>query len=110
MATGSRNPITPQVATVLAIDPVAKNAFWIVVEECLVNFHQRSPLAAITEARAYRRRVENAATGVSGDLIYHVEPFYAACNIAGLVDIPEQEHLLKAHRSTYDAILAANDW
>ena len=110
MSTASFPHSRPAAGASLTIDPAAKDSYWRVVEECLVQFHGFDPLRAINEGRAARRRFEAAPPGVSGDLIYHTEPFYTACDLAGLADLKEQERLLANRRPDYDLILSANDW
>ncbi len=97
-------------STVRLIDPSSKDAFWLVVEDCLIRFHRFDPLGAIQRARSARLASESAPVGIAGDVIYHAEPFYVACDIAGIEDVPEQERLLVQHRASYDPILKTHGW
>jgi hypothetical protein len=54
--------------------------------------------------------VENPPPDIDGDLIYHSEPFYVACDIAGLHDPREQGTLLNSNRPKYDSILQIHGW
>ncbi|HEX2205556.1 MAG TPA: hypothetical protein VHG91_19750 [Longimicrobium sp.] len=58
-------------------------AFWRVVEDCLVEFHRYPVRTAVQAAGALRTRLQAAPPGLSGDLVYHAEPFDVACDIAG---------------------------
>lgn len=94
----------------LTLDLAAKDAFWRVVEECLSRFHRFDALRSIQEARALRQQFEAPPLDVAGDLIYHDEPFYVACEIAGLHDPKEQDRMLNQNRATYDTILSQHGW
>lgn len=81
-----------------------REAFWRTVEECLVEFHQLSHAEAFRRVQDLRGRLDQPPLGLSGDLIYHDEPFDVACRIAGrTLD-------LASHRARYDSILAAYNW
>ena len=88
----------------------SRNTFWEVVEECLVEFHQLHRPDAIAAALDFRRQFESAPAGIDGDLVYHDEPFYVACGIAGLHDVREQERLLQGNEAKYDSLLAVYRW
>jgi hypothetical protein len=66
-----------------------KDAFWAVVVDCLTRFHGYALPLAREEALALRDRVEAPmyrdlpSFGYDAELIYHSEPFYLACDIAG---------------------------
>jgi hypothetical protein len=92
------------------LTPTLRDAFWQAVEECLVEFHQKTPRNALLEAAQLRREVETTPPGLNGDLIYHAEPFYVACDLAGLHDLSEQGRLLAANRQKYDSILSVHGW
>jgi hypothetical protein len=92
------------------IDPAAKDAFWLAVEDCLIRFHQIDTLGAIHRARSARQAAESTPAGIDGDILYHAEPFYVACDIAGMDDIQEQERLLAQRRRPYDLILEQRGW
>ncbi len=91
----------------LKISPGAKAAYWGTVEDCLVSFHQVSKQSAHGLTNAFRRKVESPPPGISGEVIYHDEPFYIACDIAGTHEIQDQENLLIGHQSEYEAIKKA---
>ncbi len=87
--------------------------FWAAVEDCLVQFHRFSRSMAAEKVTDFRRRLENISmpsTDEGGgepdpalaDMIYHAEPWYLACNLAG-EDIP-----LEPNRNTYQEILVKN--
>src|SRR4051812_8356997 len=101
MATGSNSS---------GLSPASRNAYWEVVEDCLVEFHQKPRPAAVAVAVATRRRLESPPAGLDGDLVYHDEPFYTACEIAGLQDEREQDVLLKTNRMKYQSILSIHGW
>jgi len=66
-----------------------KNAFWKVVEECLVAFHDFSKEGARARSLEYRAEIESPLEalvekyGNRSDVFYHDEPFNIACRIAG---------------------------
>ena len=59
----------------------AKDHFWSVVKECLVEFHQRPRAWSRTSASRFRTRVE-AMPHEQMELFYHSEPFDVACRLA----------------------------
>ncbi len=85
-------------------------AFWQVVEDCLVEFHAMLRERAVFDAAELRRDVETAPSDIDGDLVYHSEPFYTACDLAGLVDLGEQDRLLDGNRAKYESILTIHGW
>jgi hypothetical protein len=82
-----------------------KDAFWAIVTDCLERFHDFTPSAAMAESRALRAAIESPTLadapppGYDGDLIFHGEPFYVACDIAG------RELRLDEHRTEYQVLL-----
>lgn len=69
-------------------------AFWSVVEECLVRFHAFPvPLAqkAVADSLSY---LAEARPGVRTDMVFHAEPFDVAATIAdnplSLADVAEE--------------------
>jgi hypothetical protein len=66
-----------------------KDAFWEVVVDCLTRFHGFAAPLAHEAVLGLRNRVESPVLGdlpassYDGELIYHAEPFYVACDIAG---------------------------
>ena len=93
-----------------ALDPGARNAYWEVVEDCLVEFHKRPRAKAVAETQDLRRQLEPPPKGIDGDVIYHDEPFYVACDIAGLHDTKEQDRLLQSYSQKYESIKAIHHW
>jgi hypothetical protein len=90
------------------IDTKAKTAFWEVVEDCLVKFHDTDKSCARTRSQEFREEVESGAFP-SGDKIYHEEPFDLACAIAKM---PEQsvDQLFDKSYSEYEKILKKRGW
>lgn len=76
-----------------------KGAFWAVVTDCLVEFHQKQPLQARILASELRERIESPPPGIDAELFYHSEPFDVACEIAG------QAMEIREHWPRYEAIL-----
>ena len=81
-------------------------AFWGAVEDCLVSFHNLQREAAAGKVTSLWRRLREpdgyqGATSYA-DMIYHEEPWYIACNLAGS-DVSIQEH-----QSSYEKILKCN--
>lgn len=75
-----------------------KEAFWRTVEECLVEFHHLPRAEAFRQVQELRVRLERPPLGLSGDVVYHDEPFDVACRLAGkALD-------LSSHRPRYEAI------
>ena len=66
-----------------------KNAFWAIVADCLHSFHHMSRGEAEASVDANRGRLEQSLSCAGqpaaweGELFYHGEPFYVACDIAG---------------------------
>jgi len=88
-------------------------AFWAAVEDCLVEFHRFSRSMAAEKVIDFRQRLENISIPSTGerrgetgpalaDMIYHAEPWYLACNLAG------EEIALAPNRTAYDEILVKN--
>ncbi len=82
-----------------------KLAYWGAVEDCLVHFHQLSKPMAHGKTNALRRKLASLPTDIDADIIYHDEPFYVACDIAGMHDIPDQERLLGQSRAEYQSLM-----
>lgn len=106
MAEAARAPINASNTGMAS--PALKAEFWAAVEDCLVQFHQFAEARAREEVRNLWRRLAQPSipedTGIEGyqpfeDMIYHSEPWYIACNLAGR-DIP-----LDSHKMEYDKIL-----
>jgi hypothetical protein len=74
------------------------------VEDCLVVLHHLAPADARMRTNDLRHRAENPPPGLRGDLIYHTEPFYVACDLADNQLDPS------AFRTQYDQILSQHNW
>jgi hypothetical protein len=86
------------------IDPPAKDAFWDVVEECLIEIHGLSQSEAHRRSADLRTRIESPPSGMSSDIFYHAEPFDVACDIVG------KPLDLSQYRPQYEPILSRNNW
>jgi len=93
-----------------SLDLSSRYAYWKVVEDCLVKFHKIELAMAQSRAFALRAKVDSPQSGIAEETFYHAEPFYVACDLAGLHDSPQQETLLSQKRSAYDTILKKRDW
>jgi hypothetical protein len=94
----------------LTIDAQAKDAYWKVVTDCLIKFHGKSGQDAQNLTCDYRRKVEDPGDEPVGDIIYHEEPFYVACDLAKYWDLKDQDRLLQQHGSAYEKILSDDGW
>lgn len=101
MATGSQSS---------GLSLAARNAFWEVVEECLVEFHQLPRQDAMIKALEFRRKVESPPPDIDGDIVYHEEPFYVACQLAGQCNTQVMDRLLQSNRVKYESLLANYRW
>ena len=63
----------------------AIDAFWNVVQACLLQFHGLGDGSAIEATKKARGSIEDLARKApdEDDTFYHSEPFYVACDIAG---------------------------
>lgn len=86
------------------IDPKAKDTFWDVVEECLIEIHGLSIPDAHKRSMDLCGRIESPPSGMSSDIFYHAEPFDVACDIVG------RRLDLAQHRPQYDPILSRHNW
>lgn len=86
------------------VDQTIKDAFWGAVEDCLVEIHKLRRPVAHHKREELRKRIESPPPGISSVLIYHAEPFYVACDIAG------NQLDLSYYRPKYDAILSRHNW
>jgi len=43
-------------------------------------------------------------------MIYHSEPFFVACDLAGVHDISEQKRLYESNATVYETILDKHHW
>jgi hypothetical protein len=92
------------------LSPSQRSAFWQAVEDCLVEFHAKKRPNALQKTAELRREFEAPPPGIDGDLIYHSEPFYVACEIAGMLDPRKQEKLLESNQIKYDSLLKSDGW
>ncbi len=88
----------------LSLSLAAKDAFWQVVKDCLIDIHGLSPSEAQKRSRDLRAEIESPPQGLSSDIFYHAEPFDVACDLAG-----NQLDVLQ-YRSQYDLILDRHNW
>jgi hypothetical protein len=88
----------------IQLDPRAKDSFWQVVADCLVEFHSLDPTSAQAQSDALRQGIAQSPPGICGDIIYHDEPFDVACDIAG------KKLDLARYRGRYDLILQRHNW
>ena len=93
-------------STVFTIGKKAKDAFWNVVEDSLVEIHGLPRHEAHQRCMDLRTRIESPAPGIGtlSEIFYHAEPFYVACDIAEKDLEPSQ------YESQYDAILERHNW
>lgn len=79
--------------------------FWAVVEDCLVQFHHFERDTAAGKVTSYWRRLPRGAEGEApsfDDMIYHAEPWYIACDLAG------HELPLAQYQPEYEGLLKLN--
>ena len=81
--------------------------FWSAVEDCLVHFHRFERDKAAERVTAVWRELPtgpeaNCREASFADMIYHAEPWYIACNLAG-EDLP-----VSPHQSEYSDVLRQN--
>lgn len=86
------------------IDTKAKETFWQVVEECLIEIHGLSKPEAHRRSRDLYTRIEATPAGMSSDIFYHAEPFDVACDMAG------RQLALSQYRRQYDPIVQRHNW
>ena len=86
------------------IDRRAKDSFWAVVSDCLVEVDGLPRAKAETRSNELRKRVERPSRDDSADIFYHAEPFDVAQDIAG----EERDH--SKYRTQYEEILARHNW
>ena len=86
------------------IDQKAKDAFWDVVEDCLVEIHGFHKAVAHKRSLDLRTRIESPPSGMSSDIFYHTEPFDVACDIAG------SQLDFSQYRRQYDPIASRHNW
>jgi hypothetical protein len=77
-----------------------KEAFWGVVQDCLVEIHDLPKRQAATLAAGLRKRIETPPPGVVGEIFYHAEPFDVACDLA------QRRLNIRDHARQYSALLS----
>jgi hypothetical protein len=80
----------------------AQQAFWSVVEECILVFHQKQSHSAMAKLKELRQKIESAPLEQL-EMFFHSEPFEVACTLAGR-PLKVEDHLSK-----YLSIRDAND-
>ncbi len=60
-----------------------KDAYWLVVRECLIEFHHLSKNEAQRRVGFFRRSIESVEPEIKIDIFYHNEPFDVAGYITG---------------------------
>lgn len=76
--------------------------FWTAVEDCLVRFHAIDiHLAREKTQSLWQRLRQTAQPEAYRDMIYHEEPWYIACRLAGREDAPPEPE----NAAPYKAIL-----
>jgi hypothetical protein len=80
------------------------SSFWAVVQDCLVQFHGFQNDAASENVSSFRCRLPkgDGQKPSFDDLIYHAEPFYIACDLAG------EELPLSQYQAAYETLLKKN--
>jgi hypothetical protein len=86
------------------IDKKAKDTFWGVVEDCLVEFHKLSKHDARQESLYLRTQIKSPPPGLSSEIFYHNDPFYVACDMMG------NQFDLSQYYPKYDTILNQHNW
>lgn len=81
----------------------AKDAFWKIVRDTLVEIHGLSVRVASDRVRTVRKRTEARATPGHLSITYHAEPFDVACRLAG------QDVRWEDHRDAYVRVVARHD-
>lgn len=109
MQTNARN--RGDIPSASMVEPQVAESFWAVVKECLIQFHGFSHVAAVARVADVRSRLDQLASSSSEEIkrgertfdgmIYHEEPWYIACNLAGK-EIP-----LTPNRAAYEQIIAS---
>lgn len=96
--------INPQHLNLSWIDPQARNEFWKIVQECLIELHNLTQFDALQRSQDLRTKIEAPPPGLSSELFYHAEPFQVACDLAA------SQLDLTQYRAPYDAILSRYHW
>jgi hypothetical protein len=92
------------------MDSGLKSSFWAIVADCLKQVHGVGPLEAGGMVESLRKKIESPPVGISGEMIYHDEPFFVACDLAGEHDIESKNKTMKRNRATDTSILSKHGW
>jgi len=89
------------------VQPNLTSRFWSVVEDCLVDFHHLERKLAAEKVTTLWTKLPggpepNGQQPSLDDIIYHAEPWYIACNLAG------HELRISDNESGYREILRKN--
>jgi hypothetical protein len=90
------------------IDQQAIEAFWRVVEDCLVKFHGKKRDLAKSMTQNFRTKIETGEHQSEGT-VYHEEPFDISCAIAQLPEA-DVESLFGQSFSEYTKILTKHQY
>jgi hypothetical protein len=58
-------------------------AYWDVTRDSLIQFHRIAPEEAGRLVATLRERLARTGEPMAEEMIYHDEPFYVACDLAG---------------------------
>jgi len=82
-----------------AMDANLAAEFWSAVEDCLMRFHNCEASTAREKTHTLWERLRyTPQPDAFRDMIYHEEPWYIACNLAGREDVklrPEESALYR---------------
>lgn len=87
-----------------------KTAYWGVVEDCLVRFHELTEPSAQGKANQYRGQIADQSSGAVSDPVGRREPFQVACELAGVKSADEQDRLFSLHAEEYQSICRFRGW
>jgi hypothetical protein len=73
---------------------------WLVVQKCLVKFHNLSPVEAQRDCFDVMEQLVSLKEGCEPDCAYHDEPFNVSCDLAG------KPLKLEAHHEEYNVLLS----
>jgi hypothetical protein len=82
----------------------AKDEFWAIVEDCLVEIHQLSRSEAQKRIRQLRADIAQPPPDIDADMFYHAEPFDVACDLA------QNDLDISQYRGQYGPIVSRHNW
>lgn len=85
-------------------DALARNEFWQVVEDCLVDLFNQPRQQAREAWLSLAQHVESTPQRLPSDTFFHAEPYDVACDIA------DKEPDIIAALRDYNAILISHNW